>query len=87
MRLLLDTHTLLWWVENAPQLSLDARQAMVDDQAVCCVSAASAWEMAITAGPGKLRLSVGVRKWGINVWWVALAECDMLINVTHPHDP
>lgn len=26
MRLLLDTHTLLWWVEDAPQLSAQARQ-------------------------------------------------------------
>jgi len=52
MRLLLDTHTLLWWVEDAPQLSLDARQAIADDRAVCFVSAASAWKMAITAGLG-----------------------------------
>jgi len=63
MRLLLDTHTLLWWVEDAPQLSLDARQAIANDQAVCFVSAASAWEMSIKAGLGKLRLSVGVRKY------------------------
>jgi PIN domain nuclease of toxin-antitoxin system len=31
MRLLLDTHTLLWWVEDAPQLSSEARRQISDE--------------------------------------------------------
>ena len=54
MRLLLDTHVLLWWVEDDPQLSLMARHQIADERNDCLVSLATAWEMAITAGLGKL---------------------------------
>ncbi|BAC91496.1 type II toxin-antitoxin system VapC family toxin [Gloeobacter violaceus] len=56
MRLLLDTHVFLWWVEDAPQLSVSARTAVADPQNVCLLSLASCWEMAIKASLGKLKL-------------------------------
>ena len=49
MRLLLDTHALLWWVEDAPLLSGVARRQIADEQNDCFVSLATAWEMAINA--------------------------------------
>lgn len=55
MSLLLDTHVFLWWRENNPRLHGDARWAISEASAVY-VSAASAWEVAIKVGTGKLRI-------------------------------
>ena len=55
MRLLLDTHTLLWWVFADPKLSRRARMAIDDDiENQIFVSAASAWEIATKYRLGKL---------------------------------
>ena len=56
MKALLDTHTFLWWIANDPQLSLRARQVMVDSNTELFVSVASGWEIAIKSHLGKLRL-------------------------------
>jgi len=56
MRLLLDTHAFLWWVDDAPQLSRRAREAIASAENECLVSLASCWEMAIKASLGKLDL-------------------------------
>jgi PIN domain nuclease of toxin-antitoxin system len=50
MRLLLDTHTFLWFVTNAPQLIQDPNNDVL-------LSVASVWEMAIKVGLGKLTLA------------------------------
>ena len=57
MTLLLDTHTLLWFVEHAPALSHRARTAIEDIDNVPVYSVASVWEMAIKLGLGKLAMS------------------------------
>lgn len=57
MRLLLDTHTFLWWVEDAPELSKKARQAMANPGNECFLSLVSCWEMAIKLSLGKLKLA------------------------------
>lgn len=54
MRLLLDTHVLLWWLANDPSLADEARRAIADPASVVFVSAATAWEMAIKQALGKL---------------------------------
>lgn len=54
MRLLLDTHALLWWASGAPQLSRRARAAVADDSNVIFVSAASAWEITTKHRLGRL---------------------------------
>ncbi len=54
MNLLLDTHALLWWLDDAPQLSPEARNAVVDPGNKVFVSAASVWEVSIKAALGKL---------------------------------
>lgn len=53
MRLLLDTHVLLWWLADDPALSKQARRLIADEPEVF-VSAASAWEIAIKRALGKL---------------------------------
>lgn len=54
MRYLLDTHTLLWWLNGHAELSLPARAIIEDRQNVIYVSAASAWEIATKFRKGKL---------------------------------
>lgn len=54
MRLLLDTHALLWWLAGDDQLSLRARQAIADRRHEIIVSAASAWEVTTKHRLGKL---------------------------------
>lgn len=54
MRLLLDTHTFLWWVTDDPQLSTTARTAIADEGNAVLLSAATAWEMATKHRLGKL---------------------------------
>ena len=56
MRILLDTHAFLWWIEDAPALSRKARTAISDPQNQCLLSLASSWEMAIKCSLGKLKL-------------------------------
>ncbi len=54
MRLLLDTHALLWWLEGDERLSRAARDAIGDETHPVLVSAASAWEIATKVRLGKL---------------------------------
>ena len=54
MRVLLDTHTLLWWLDGDRRLSKKARRLIADERAAVFVSAASAWEIATKARLGKL---------------------------------
>jgi len=54
MRLLLDTHALIWWLVGMPALSSPARLAMGDPENEIFVSAASTWEIATKHRLGKL---------------------------------
>ena len=54
MRLLLDTHTFLWWLSGSERLSVRARHAIGDDANEVLVSAASAWEITTKHRLGKL---------------------------------
>ena len=56
MNILLDTHTFLWWIADAPPLSRTARRLIGDARNVLYWSAASSWEAAIKHGLGKLPL-------------------------------
>lgn len=54
MRLLLDTHALLWWWIDSPRLSARAKLAIADQSNMVLVSAVCAWEMAMKHRIGKL---------------------------------
>ncbi len=56
MRLLLDTHALLWGLNNAPELSDPARAAIDDPNNEKLLSIGSLWEVAIKVGKGRLVL-------------------------------
>lgn len=54
MRLLLDTHALLWWLADAPQLGIAARARIAQGANSILVSTASVWEIEIKRAIGKL---------------------------------
>ena len=54
MRVLLDTHAFLWWVEDSPYLSANAHRVIANEAHEIIVSAASAWEIATKYRLGKL---------------------------------
>ncbi|MEE9352413.1 MAG: type II toxin-antitoxin system VapC family toxin [Thiotrichaceae bacterium] len=54
MNLLIDTHVLIWVLENNSKLSKSARDAIRDGKNMVFVSAASVWEISIKKEQGKL---------------------------------
>jgi PIN domain nuclease of toxin-antitoxin system len=54
VRLLLDTHTVIWWFESDPRLSRRAHAAISAPDSLVIVSTATAWECAIKVPTGKL---------------------------------
>ena len=54
MRVLLDTHALLWWLAGDRRLPAKARRAIEDESNTVFVSAASAWEIATKTRQGRL---------------------------------
>lgn len=57
MRFLLDTHALLWWIADAPELSAAARALICDTGNEILVSAVSGWEISLKYQLGKLQLA------------------------------
>ncbi|MFC0350080.1 type II toxin-antitoxin system VapC family toxin [Undibacterium danionis] len=57
MKLLIDTHIYLWWLQDNPKLSEKARQ-QIQDAAEVYVSSASIWEATIKASIGKLSVDL-----------------------------
>jgi PIN domain nuclease of toxin-antitoxin system len=56
MNLLLDTHVLLWWLDDSPQLGDATREAIGDRDNVVFISAATLWEIMIKRALGKLEI-------------------------------
>jgi PIN domain nuclease of toxin-antitoxin system len=56
MRVLLDTHVFLWWINADPRLSTHAREIITDGENMLFLSAVSGWEIAIKAKLGRLKL-------------------------------
>jgi PIN domain nuclease of toxin-antitoxin system len=56
VKLLLDTHALLWWLSDDPQLGPVARAAIAEPEQEVLVSVVSLWEARIKQSLGKLEL-------------------------------
>ena len=54
MKYLIDTHMLIWWQQDAAELSAKARAIMLDDGNTIVVSSITLWEIAIKLALGKL---------------------------------
>ncbi len=77
MRMLPDSHALIWWLEDAPQLSPRVRELMSDDDNPLLYSAAALWEIRIKMALGKL---LPVEEHG-----VLDGEDITLLPITHVH--
>jgi PIN domain nuclease of toxin-antitoxin system len=78
VKLLLDTHILLWWLNNDPKLSRSESELIADPDNLIFVSAASSWEIAVKKMLGKLAAPGNLP--------VALTANDFLelpISITH----
>ncbi len=56
MNFLVDTHVLLWWLDDNPDLSAKARAVIADGEHLVFVSAATIWEIRIKQALGKLEV-------------------------------
>jgi PIN domain nuclease of toxin-antitoxin system len=57
MKILLDTHTFLWFITDDPILSSSARLLIQDADSIRFMSIASVWEIAVKISLGKLELT------------------------------
>ncbi|MDA8253338.1 MAG: type II toxin-antitoxin system VapC family toxin [Rhodospirillales bacterium] len=81
MKLLLDTHLLLWLVSDSPRLPAAARDAVADPDAELIFSVASIWEAAI-----KIRLRHGDFRWEASVLRRGLLDNDFAeLPITGDH--
>ena len=78
MRLLLDTHILIWWQQDRLKLRPRVREIIGDRQNQVFVSVASFWELSIKARKGKFRSSA-------EVWRDAQEEGFATLGVTAEH--
>ncbi len=63
MRAILDTHALIWAVDDPERLGTQARKILEDPPNARLFSSGSIWELAIKSGLGKLTLSRPFRNW------------------------
>ena len=61
MRLLLDTHSFIWFLFEAAKLP-DATKQLIEDAEAVSVSICSLWEIAIKQGIGKLDLETSIEE-------------------------
>lgn len=93
MRLLLDTHTVLWWVMDDPRLSRVARAAISEPENELFASAATAYEIVYKQGQGRLHplsdsLSRQFQREGIVVLSISLDHALAAAALPGPHrDP
>lgn len=96
MNLLLDTHALIWFLEDDPQLSLHARSAISDASNRCHVSDATVWEMAIKQSLGKLTspkplemlFPSGIQQLGFHILPIRHAHLHQIVRLPfHHRDP
>jgi PIN domain nuclease of toxin-antitoxin system len=81
VRLLIDTHILIWTLEGSSRLSAKARSLLRDPDHEHWVSAASVWEIAIKSTIRKLTLSVPLR----DLQKLIIAAGFQVLDVTMQH--
>jgi len=96
VKLLLDTHTLIWAVDDPSKLGPQAVTALQDPANDLLLSAATIWEIAIKVGLNKLSLSMPYRQWmnqaitdlGMTVLPITVEYADVQVNLPKRHgDP
>jgi len=68
MNYLLDTHTLIWFLEGVAELSQTSLEAIEKEGSNCFVSIASIWEIAIKISINKLEMKTSFEKLNQLIW-------------------
>lgn len=65
MKVLLDTHILIWWLQDSTRLSTEQQHALESASAAAplLVSDISLWEVAMLHDLGRIRLTIPLRDW------------------------
>jgi len=79
VKLLLDTHVLVWWLEDNPRLISPVRSIIADRKHRVMVSVASFWELSIKFRKGRIDRN------GSGAWHDAVAEGFEVLNVVPEH--
>ena len=92
MKLLLDTHVFIWWMEDAGQLSRQAHTAITDEAESVTVSVVSVWEISIKVAAGRLKppgdIPATITRSGLRVLPVHLRHALTAANLPRHHgDP
>jgi PIN domain nuclease of toxin-antitoxin system len=82
VKLLLDTHTLLWWAFGSPELSRRASALIADRSNVVFVSSASAWEISTKHRLGRLP-EAAVLVQDMPGWFERVGLTELPITVAH----
>ena len=91
-RLLLDTHTLLWWLDGGKLISEEARELIALKENLVFVSVVSAWEIAIKRSIGKIvcpgNLKQELENHAFELLAVSLEDTEVLAELPfHHRDP
>ncbi len=88
MKVLLDTHAFLWWINDNPRLSHQAREVISNADNTLFLSAASGWEIAVKAGLGKLSLPSDMTSFIMDQMYInAITPLPVLLNhALHVHN-
>ena len=81
MRYLLDTHTLIWFFEDSPNLPDSVAATIENDSLRKFISVASFWEFTIKHSLGKLDFEGGITE----LWKMANANAFTILHVKEPY--
>jgi PIN domain nuclease of toxin-antitoxin system len=93
MKILLDTHALLWWLADDKQLGRRARELVEDPGNDVLISMVSLWEIAVKSRIGKLQADIkeiadAVGQEGFTMLDIAVTHLETLAGLpTHHRDP
>jgi len=95
MDVLMDTHTLVWFAWDMPELPAGVKGVLEDPETINQVSIASFWEIGIKASIGKwnlpadlLALQALVEAQGIEIVPITIPAIDLITRLEHHHkDP
>jgi len=95
MQYLLDTHTLLWFLEDDPQLPEKVKKEIINIDNNCFISIVSLWEIAIKIKLGKLIIKFPFERFAdylsgsdIELLPISLDHLVQLLNIDlHHRDP
>ena len=82
MRLLLDTHALLWWLFDDPKLTEQSRQLISDRGNEILVSSASGWEICTKHRIGKLPAASELVR-DVTAWVRRAAFVELPVTIRH----